>query len=313
MKLKDAALEFCASLDGTLSPRTVESYQYDLRVLLELLGEERPVSGITRADARRLRRELAESDYKAASRNHVLAAGVRLFNWLIAENEVEANPMLGLARFREDDNDAGPLAYSDFLAMLDQANRRPHLRDVAILLFLYGTGCRTAGLRGLTLSDLDLANSRAWVREKGKERWIFLDDAVVTALYAYLEHERPDTDESAVFLSNRNRPLAEKTLYQIVRKYALAAGVKSHWNPHAFRHGFAVNYLTNGGDLSSLSNILGHSDIAITHRYYARWSTSTLQAQHMRYSPLRDLTPNFLDLDNESSSKVDANRDRNER
>lgn len=303
MKLEDAILEFCASLAGTLSPRTVDNYCYGLNRALELLGN-RDVADIDRAAARKLRRALAKDTYKAATKNTVIASVVRLFAWLVEEGELAASPMTGLARFREDDNDAGPLPYADFLAMLNVANQRPHLRDVAILLFLYGTGCRSAGLSGLQMSDLDLANSRAWVREKGKERWIFLDDAVVDALRNYIERERPQTDVQAVFLSGQRRPLARKTLYQIVRKYARLAGVKKHWNPHSFRHGFAVNYLMNGGDLSSLSHILGHSDIAITHRYYARWATDTLQTQHMRYSPLRDLTPDFMHLNNKSSAII---------
>lgn len=308
MKLEDAAVEFCASLAGTLSPRTVEAYRYGLDRLIELLGN-RDVADIDRAAARKLRRALANDEYKASTKNHVIAAAVRLFNWLVEEGELPASPMTGLSRFKEDDNGAGPLAYADFLAMLDQANQRPHLRDVAILLFLYGTGCRAGGLCSLTLSDLDLPNSRAWVEEKGKGRWIFLDEAVVEALHNYIEHERPDTASQAVFLSGRKRHLARNTLYQIVRKYARAAGLKGHWNPHAFRHGFAVNYLMNGGDLSSLSRILGHSDISITHQYYAKWATNTLQAQHMRYSPLRDLTPpDFIHPNKQSSDKVEAKR-----
>ena len=60
-------------------------------------------------------------------------------------------------------------------------------------------------------------------------------------------------------------------------------------NPHAWRHAFAREYLQNGGDLASLADYLGHSDVSVTHQAYAIFRTEELKAKHARLSPIAHL------------------------
>lgn len=48
--------------------------------------------------------------------------------------------------------------------------------------------------------------------------------------------------------------------------------------PHHFRHTFAVDLLTKGVDIKSVSLLLGHSSVTITERFYAAWITARQQA-----------------------------------
>ena len=67
------------------------------------------------------------------------------------------------------------------------------------------------------------------------------------------------------------------------------AGCKGLVNPHAFRHAFAINYLMNGGDLGTLSKLMGHSDVSVTIEYYGRLALSDLQEKHRQHSPIARL------------------------
>mgnify|MGYP001381370907 CR=1 FL=1 len=61
----------------------------------------------------------------------------------------------------------------------------------------------------------------------------------------------------------------------MLRRRCEAAGVR-YLNPHSFRHGLAVYLLNNGGDMSLVQRILGHSSIQTTALHYAEWVTEGL-------------------------------------
>src|SRR5438270_326871 len=51
---------------------------------------------------------------------------------------------------------------------------------------------------------------------------------------------------------------------QLLNRLAQKANTTGPHNPHAFRHAFARDYLLNGGDLASLSKLMGHENIEVT-------------------------------------------------
>lgn len=55
------------------------------------------------------------------------------------------------------------------------------------------------------------------------------------------------------------------------------------------RHAFAREYILNGGDLATLADILGHSDVTVTKQFYSTFQFSELQEKHQRYSPVARL------------------------
>ena len=53
-------------------------------------------------------------------------------------------------------------------------------------------------------------------------------------------------------------------------------------NPHLIRHTFAREWKKNGGDLESLSKILGHSSVAMTIDLYGTKSVEDLREDYQR-------------------------------
>ena len=67
------------------------------------------------------------------------------------------------------------------------------------------------------------------------------------------------------------------TVIQMLRRMGKRAGVSGRVNPHAFRHAFAREFMLNGGDIGTVSQILGHTQIAVTKQFYAVFSTEELK------------------------------------
>jgi integrase/recombinase XerD len=76
---------------------------------------------------------------------------------------------------------------------------------------------------------------------------------------------------------------------QILKRLARRAGITGRFNPHSFRHAFAKQYLMDGGDLATLSDLLGHSDVQVTKSSYSVFITDELARKHAEHSPVAKL------------------------
>ena len=304
MKLSESieALAVATIADGRSAP-TVEDYRRKLGYLLTFLGD-RPVEGVTVADLRgyvadmRSRSTLYaghgfKTEHAGGLATATLATRIRamkrLFKWLNEEGVIADNPaqrikMPRLARGER------PKAISegDFQRILEAASGSA--RDYALVLFLADTGCRRGGLVGLTLSDLDLGNGRAWVTEKGnKRRAVFLSGLTITAVSAWLS-ARPAAGHPFVWLSETSgEPLTGDGVAQVLQRLGKAAGCTGPHGAHSFRHEFARQWILSGGDMGTLADVMGHADVQTTFNAYAVFSQNELQAEHAKHSPVHKL------------------------
>jgi integrase/recombinase XerD len=60
---------------------------------------------------------------------------------------------------------------------------------------------------------------------------------------------------------------------------------------HTFRHSFARIWLEHGGELYSLSRLLGHSSVQVTEVYLREFQSRQARAHHNEFSPLADFQP----------------------
>ena len=120
-----------------------------------------------------------------------------------------------------------------------------------------------------------------------KERLVPLGEAALRALGAYME-VRPDPAEPAfddvVFLNRYGRPLSRVSVFNMVKKQAILAGVNKEISPHTFRHSFATHMIENGADLRAVQEMLGHESI-LTTEIYTHIDTRTWQAAVLNHHP----------------------------
>jgi integrase/recombinase XerD len=96
----------------------------------------------------------------------------------------------------------------------------------------------------------------------------------------------PPPESPALFVARTGRPLTRIGLWQIVKKYAKAAGFNVSISPHTLRHSFATHLLAGGADLRVVQEMLGHASIATT-QIYTRVELSRLREVHARFHPRR--------------------------
>ncbi|MCD6552447.1 MAG: tyrosine-type recombinase/integrase [Anaerolineae bacterium] len=308
MLLSDAveALLIATRADGR-SPSTVNSYRRKLKPLVDFLGDVE-IETITIDDLRGYVGDLMDRQARWASNPYVSeqAGGLspftvashvraikRLFNWLQEEGHLDNNPARRLKVPQPRRMKPKAISRQDLTALLGttEGDSVADIRDRALILFLADTGCRVGGLCGLELEDLDLDNRTAIVCEKGdKCRMVFFTEPTAEALRAWLE-VRPDRATDCVFvtLSHSVGALTGNAVTQMLKRRAKQAGAKGPVNPHAFRHAFAREFLLGGGNLGTLSDILGHTDVEVTKMYYAVFTTGELKRQHDKYSPIAQM------------------------
>lgn len=281
-----------------LSPHTIVWYESKLRVWSEFIGSRdwrdllvtrEFLADLRVRDVRYAAHPMRSPKAGAFSENTIRAyvRAIRRFgNWAVEEGLVAESPARLLKLPRAPKLIPRGITADDFEKLLAAATTP---RDRALLFVLRDTGCRAAEIAGLRIGDLDLERGTVKVLGKGsQERIAFLSPATCEEIGRWLANRGCLQPGDAVFVTSKGA-FRSVTINEVLKRLSKAAGVCGRVNPHSFRHAFARDWLLSGGDLPSLSQVLGHSDINTT-RVYASFAVTELQELHRRHSPVGQRT-----------------------
>lgn len=263
-------------LEKSVSPNTLEAYRKDLKKWLDFLN-------IIQLDFRYIGldhlhnfiAELMDLGIQARSIARILS-GIRAFyRFLVLEREIDTDPTELLESPRIGRHLPDVLTVEEIDRMIESidTDKDEGPRNRAILEILYSCGLRVSELCRLCLSDLFLNEGFIRVKGKGrKERLVPISQTAIRELNTWFE-SRADASikpghEDYVFISlRRGTALSRITIFDLIKKQALAANIRKNISPHTFRHSFATHLLEGGANLRAIQEMLGHERISTTEIY----------------------------------------------
>lgn len=277
-----------------VSRHTLTAYSSDLRQFAEYFspaGARAPA--LKDFDVLKIREWLADlydQKLNALTIRRKLAALRMFFRFLVREGMVAANPARLVKTPKAPQRLPAVMTPEQTNGLLDSVARRtierPQLaRDVAMLEMLYGCGLRVSELVGLNLEDVD--NAERWLRVRGKgrkERQTPFGTKAAEALTRYLAERAAAPGENAVFVNHRGKRITARGVSGIVKLYATLIAGDSSIHPHSFRHAYATHLLSDGADLRSIQELLGHARLSTTQKY-TQVSLTELMAVYDRAHP----------------------------
>ncbi len=175
---------------------------------------------------------------------------------------------------------------SKILSSIDRGNALGK-RNYAMVLLGARYGLRISDIISLKLSELDFENKRISITQQKTGKPLTLDilPDVGWALIDYLKNGRPDAECDNVFLRHTHPYKAftrGETMQYMLRQYALSAGIwkagtEKHCSFHMLRYSLASDLIQQGVSLTTISGILGHSELNVT-TLYARLDVPQLKA-----------------------------------
>lgn len=145
-------------------------------------------------------------------------------------------------------------------------------RDALLIKLILFTGIRASECLAIKVSDIALIEDDSVYKIKisgkgSKERFVYIRAETVFREYDFLISQGYITNYIAV--TNTGRAMSRVGLYNVITNKMKKARIAKS-GVHILRHTFARNLVSKNVNLKTISELLGHADITLTARTYAR-------------------------------------------
>ncbi|MBS0414641.1 MAG: site-specific tyrosine recombinase XerD [Proteobacteria bacterium] len=280
-------------LEDGLAANSLAAYRRDLALAARWLADRQQVELVHAQEHQLQAYFAARADTRASSANRRLTVFKRYFRWALREGLITADPTLKLLPARQPLRVPKTLSEAQVEALLaaPDTDTPLGLRDRTMLELMYASGLRVSELVGLKVIHLGLNEGVLRVLGKGsKERLVPFGELARDWLERWLQGGRPALlgarASEALFVTSAGRTpgtaMSRIMFWNLVKRYALQAGISAPLSPHTLRHAFATHLLNHGADLRAVQMLLGHADISTTtiYTHIARQRLKDLHAQH---------------------------------
>ena len=213
---------------------------------------------------------LSDSGIGAAARARKLSAIKSFYKYLtVRTKQLTDNPVKDMEYPKLRKSLPKYLTLEESRRLLSSVQGLNAKRDYAILMLFLNCGIRRSELVGLNLNDV--YEDRIRVTGKGnKERIVYFGSACKAAIDDYLieRNKKVLSDNRALFGSRDNNRISVTAVHRLVKKHMLAAGLDpEQYSAHKLRHTAATLMVSNGVDIKTVQDVLGHEHLNTTEIY----------------------------------------------
>jgi len=261
-----------------LSEKTVKSYKTDLSFFLQHLKEYKNKS-INFSDLERLdQSDLTSWFYKRInsgishrSNARSLSSIKSFLHFLIKKKTIKYSLFMRIKGPKFNSNLPRPLSHNQvskiFKNIVENKQKWVGMRDLSIILLMWGYGLRISEVLNLKLSDLQ--SNDLSIFGKGKKTRLIPIAAEVSMFLKQMIKKCPfEFDENNfIFVGIRGKKLKAEIIQKEIRRLRNSFMLPDNTTPHSLRHTFATELLENMVDLRVIQEILGHSSLSTTQKY----------------------------------------------
>lgn len=208
-------------------------------------------------------------------------------NWLLENGQITKK--IKLARLKAPSMVLRTLSDDEMVRLAKFIGRTRNQRRMhAAVVLMLDSGLRASEWMNLKREDLDLDNLTVRVLGKGrKERVVPISAECRKVLMRWIVRDVPEKAQ-VIFCSKKGTRIGHRNALRDVKRLGARCGV---WRIglHYCRHSFASAFMRNGGAITDLQRILGHSDLRVTVRY-VHALVADLKVATQRFSPIARLT-----------------------
>lgn len=278
-----------------MATNTVLAYQRDLERYIKFLEEQQLTSPdvISHQHVYAFLEMLHDLTLCATTVSRNLSAVRAFHHFLIGEEVASVDPTENIVVPKPWMKLPEVLSAEEMERILNQPDTSTEkgVRDRAMLETAYATGVRVSELVGLKLHDIFWQEEFIRVFGKGnKERLVPVGETALAWMKMYIQGPRVrlaalGVAGNLIFLNRFGKKISRQSVWILLKKYTLEAGIAKVISPHSLRHSFATHLIERGADLRAVQEMLGHADI-ITTQIYTHLDRHYLKQVHQRFHPL---------------------------
>ncbi|MFT4630494.1 MAG: integrase/recombinase XerC [Dinoroseobacter sp.] len=260
-------------VERQLSSHTLKAYKRDFDLFVNFCDAKSLIlwQGLNSHVVRQFSANMHASGLNPKSIQRTLSAGRGLCQYLIRERQIQSNPFDDVRAPKAQRRLPKTLSVDQVTSLVEiKADDPLSYRDKAIMELFYSSGLRLSELCNLNLNDLNLPDGLLRVTGKGnKTRDLPLGRMANQAIRDWMlqRNELTLKDFEAVFISKNGTRIRPRTIQQRVKMWGVRQGIEIPVSPHMLRHSFASHLLESSGELRSVQELLGHSNISTTQIY----------------------------------------------